>query len=283
MIKYTISLLLLSTCLLSAKSSVWKVSKGNKVLYLGGTCHFLRPSDYPLPSEFERAYSKADTLVFEMDPSVTQQYEFTLKLLRASSYTDEQNLRNILAKETYKRLAEKCKQNGLSIEIYNKTKPSMIMMMLMVKELEKLGATEKGVEIHYNIRGLKDNKKILALETADFQIDLIASLGEGIENTIIFHGLQDIENLKNNFDILIESWNKGNLTEIEKYFVEGLRDHPKLYSSLLVSRNKEWAKSIEKLMKTRETEFVLVGAAHLAGDEGLIQLLKKKGYTVKQL
>ena len=283
MIRHTILLLLLPLCSLFAKSSVWKVSKGDQSFYIGGTCHLLRSSDYPLPSEFDLAYDLADTLVFEMDPAVINDPDFAFRLLKASSYADDRSLRTILSEATYKLLSEKCEQNGFSIEMLNKTKPGMVMMMLMMKELAKLGVTEKGVEAHYHMRGLKDRKKILSLETAESQIELLSSLDEGIENTIIFYGLQDIEHLKDYFDMLISAWKKGDLTEIDKHFVADLRKHPQLHSTLLVHRNEQWMKSLEKFMSTPDTELVLVGVAHIAGQEGLVSLLQQKGYTIEQI
>lgn len=243
----------------------------------------LRSSDYPLPSEFDLAYDLADTLVFEMDPAVINDPDFAFRLLKASSYADDRSLRTILSEATYKLLSEKCEQNGFSIEMLNKTKPGMVMMMLMMKELAKLGVTEKGVEAHYHMRGLKDRKKILSLETAESQIELLSSLDEGIENTIIFYGLQDIEHLKDYFDMLISAWKKGDLTEIDKHFVADLRKHPQLHSTLLVHRNEQWMKSLEKFMSTPDTELVLVGVAHIAGQEGLVSLLQQKGYTIEQI
>lgn len=283
MLKYLIPLIVLPFCSLFSESSVWKISKENKSLYIGGTCHALRSSDYPLPPEFDHAYSLADTLVFEMDPSLAKDPNFTFQLLRASSYTDKRSLKTILSAKTYEMLAEKCQQNGFSVERFNKTKPCMVMMLLMVEELAKLGANEEGVEIYYHTKGLEDGKKILALETAEFQIELLASLGEGIENTMIFYGLKDIENFQSNFDMLVNAWKKGDIVEIDKHFVEGLREFPQIYAKLLISRNKQWINSLEEFMNTPEVEFVLVGAAHMAGDYGLISLLEEKGYTIKQV
>jgi uncharacterized protein YbaP (TraB family) len=283
MLRYIILLFVLPFYSLFAESSVWRVSKAGNSLYIGGTCHLLRPSDYPLPAEFELAYILADTLVFEMDPSATNDPNFTFQLLRASSYTDERSLKTILSQKTYRKLAKQCEQSGFSIEVLNKTKPSMIMMMLMVKELAKVGVTEEGVDIHYYARGLKDQKKILALETAEFQIELIASLGEGLENKMISYGLQDIENLQDNFDVLISAWKEGNLTKINTHFVAGLREYSQLYAKLLVNRNEQWLNSLEEFMNTPEIELVLVGVAHMASDEGLISLLQKKGYTIEQI
>ena len=283
MFRYIIPLLLLPLCSIFAESSVWKVSKGGKSLYIGGTCHVLRSSDYPLPPEFDFAYTLADILVFEMDPAAINNPEFTVQLLKDSSYTDGRNLKTVLSEKTYEKLVEKCEQNGLSIEVLNKTKPGMIVMMIMIQELAKLGVTNEGVDVHYHTRGLKDQKQILAFETPEFQIELLTSLGEGIENTIVLHGLQDIEDLKDNFNVLINVWKEGDLTEINTHFVTDLRKHPQLYAKLLVDRNKRWIKSLDKFIKTPKTEFVLVGVAHMAGDEGLLSLLQKKGYTIEQM
>jgi uncharacterized protein len=283
MIRHTTLLLLLPLCSLFAKSSVWKVSKGDQSLYIGGTCHLLRSSDYPLPPEFDLAYDLADTLVFEMDPAAINDPDFAFRLLKASSYADDRSLGTVLSEATYKQLSEKCEQNGFSIKMLSKTKPSMVMMMLMMKELAKLGVTEKGVDAHYHMRGLKDQKKILSLETAEFQIELFSSLGEDIENTIISHGLQDIEHLKDYFDTLISAWKKGDLPEIDEHFVADLREHPQLHARLLINRNEQWIKSLEKFMSTPDTEFVLVGVAHMAGHEGLVSLLQQKGYTIEQI
>ena len=283
MLRSIIPLLLLPICSLFAESSVWRVSKEGQSLYIGGTCHALRPTDYPLPPEFELAYSLADTLVFEMDPSATNDPSFAFELLKAASYKDKHSLKTKLSKKTYEALTEKCEQNGFSIEVLNKTKPGMVIMMLMVKELARLGVTEKGVDLYFHKRGLQDKKEILALETAEFQIDLIASLGEGIENKIIRYGLQDIENLQQNFDMLVSTWKKGNLEDINKRFVKGIREYPKLHKKLLIDRNQAWISYLEALTYTPGIEFIMVGVAHLAGEQGLISLLQKKGYTIEQI
>ena len=283
MFKYFIILSLLPLSSLFAESSVWRISKEGKSFYLGGTCHFLRSSDYPLPAEFELAYALADTLVFEVDPAVLQGPDFTFQLLRATSYKDGNNLESVLSKNVYRKLSEQCERSGFSIETLRKTKPGMVVMMLMVKELTNLGVTGEGVDIHYSTRALNDQKKIRSLETADFQIDLIASYGDGIENKVVVYGLKDIDYLQKNFDSLIEVWKEGDLQKIDKQFVANIRKQKKLYSKLLVDRNKRWINDFEALLNTPEIEFVLVGVAHMAGNDGLISLLQREGYTIEQI
>ena len=243
----------------------------------------LRSTDYPLPAEFELAYSLADTLAFEMNPAETIDPNFTFELLRAATYKGKSSLKTVLKKKTYKALEEQWEEYGFSIETLERSKPGMVIMMLMVKELNRFGVTREGVDLHFHKRALEDGKEVLALETAEFQIDLIASLGEGMENKLITYGLKDIENLQKNFDALIRVWKKGDLAKIDKYFVDDIRKYPQLYAKLQANRNLDWVIKLQDYMNTPETEFVLVGVAHMAGDEGLIALLKERGYTIEQI
>lgn len=283
MLKTTALILALLPSLLLAESSVWKVSKGEQSLYIGGTCHVLRPSDYPLPTEFDLAYAAADTLVFEIDPAAAQEPAFAMQLLAKASYTDGRSLKSVLSAEAYQALAAQGAKSGLPIEMLNGIKPGMVMMMLMMQELTKAGVSQEGVDMHYHALGLKDNKPVQSLETPEFQIELITSLGEGMENELVLYGLEDLGHMKELFNELIGAWRAGDLAEIEALFISDMRDYPELYSKMLVNRNQRWIPQIEAYLKSPEIEFVLVGVAHAAGDDGILKLLKDQGYTVDQV
>jgi uncharacterized protein YbaP (TraB family) len=79
---------LLITCSAHADSSVWKVSKGENHIFLGGTVHVLSPADYPLPKEFDQAYTASDVLVFETDMTALEKPAFTQQIMRTLSYRD---------------------------------------------------------------------------------------------------------------------------------------------------------------------------------------------------
>ena len=108
-------------------------------------------------------------------------------------------------------------------------------------------------------------------------------MGDGMENKIIALGLQDIENLQNNFNALVNTWRKGDLEAIDQYFTKNIRKYSKLHEKLIINRNKNWVNGFEAFLDTPDVEFVLVGVAHMAGEEGLISLLQKKGYTIEQI
>ncbi len=286
MLKALSALLLVLTLLpasLLAQSSVWKVSKGDQSLYLGGTCHLLRKSDYPLPAEFDLAYAASDTLVFEIDPAAAADPTFGMMLLGAATYTDGRSLKSVLSDDAYTALAEQGAESNLPVQVLNNMKPGMAVMMITIQELTKLGISEEGVDMHYAMQAKQDNKPILALETPEFQIDLLANMGEGYESELVLYSLKDLDKLEEFFDQLLLAWKDGNVTQLEKLFVDDMKDYPQLYKDMLVDRNQNWIPKIEAYLQSPETEFILVGVGHAAGDDGLLALLKNKGYSVQQV
>jgi uncharacterized protein YbaP (TraB family) len=283
MIKVAYFLLALIPAFLSAQSSVWKVCKGDQTLYIGGTCHVLRNSDYPLPAEFDQAYAAADTLVFEVDPAKLQDPAFATQLLAKSTYTDGRSLKSVLSAEAYAALEAQGKKSGLPIEILNGIKPAVALTMLTIQELAKIGVSEQGVDQHYHNRAVKDGKSVKDLETVAFQIELIAALGDGIENELVLYSLQDLDQISVLFDELILTWEQGDMPALEKLFITDIAQYPELYAKLLVDRNARWLPQLEAFLATPETEFVLVGVAHVAGPDGLLALLREKGHTVNQV
>lgn len=283
MLKIACLLLAALPASLLAESSVWKVSKGQQSLYIGGTCHVLRASDYPLPAEFDLAYAAAGTLVFEIDPAATQDPAFALQLLAAASYSDGRTLKSVLSDEAYRALEAQGKKSGLPIEVLNGIKPGMAMMMLTLQELSKAGVSQEGVDMHYHQAGLRDGKSVQALEAASFQIELLTSLGEGMESELVLFGLQDLDQIQSQFGELIGAWKQGDLAALEKLFIADMVEYPELYAKMLVDRNQRWIPQIEALLKTPEIELILVGVAHAAGEDGVLRLLEQKGYSIEQV
>jgi uncharacterized protein YbaP (TraB family) len=267
----------------SGQSPVWKVSKNGHTLYLGGTCHILRKADFPLPKEFDVAYGRADVLVFEVDPQQMQDPATATRLMMQARYTDGRSLKTVLSKEVYAELAAQGKESGMPIEVLNGFKPGMAVMMLTVQELMKIGVTQEGVDMVFAKRAKADGKPMRALETAEFQIDLITSIADGIENEFVRYSLRDLHQIEKLFDELIRAWREGDSEALERLFVEDMREFPQVYEGLLADRNERWMKDLGKMLATDEVEFALVGAGHLLGPDGLLQSFQKMGCEVEVL
>ena len=96
----------------------------------------------------------------------------------------------------------------------------------------------------------------------------------------------DLELLKGEINEILKAWDKGDTKTMESFVSKSLQDDLRMlpiYEKLIFERNKNIASKIEGYLKTKEHYFVVVGTAHLVGKDGIIEILKKKGYLVEQL
>ena len=267
-----------------AQSSVWKVTGNGTTLYLGGTIHILRTSDYPLPLEYEKAYLKSDVLVFEADiKKLEEDQSMQMQLALKARYTDGNTLKNVLNEEAYEALKKEFESANLDIESMNSFKPSMAVIFLTVKKLSHLGISSTGVDKFYYKKGETDGKQIDFLESIESQIDKLVNIGEGKENEFVLYSIEEMENIRAEFEEMINNWRTGEKALFAEQNKEMKEKYPEMYASLLLERNNAWMEKIEDFFNTPETEFIMVGTMHLYGEDGLLKQLIKKGYLIEQL
>ena len=163
-------------------SSVWTISKNGNTLFLGGSIHLLRDQDFPLPLEFDAALSQSEVLVLETDTDLMATEEVSQYLISRVMLSDGQTLQTFLDQETYEMLAAKAGEYGLPIEAVSNFKPSMVMMMLSMLQIEEMGLTQLGVDFYYLEKARDENKQVYFLELIETQINMIATMGAGHEN-----------------------------------------------------------------------------------------------------
>jgi uncharacterized protein YbaP (TraB family) len=267
-----------------AQSAVWVATQGEEKVYLGGTVHLLRPSDYPLPAPFETAYQDSTTLYFETDITGMSDFSVQARMMQELLYSDGRTLQSVLDAPTYAALAAHVGTTGLPMQMMERFKPGMLVSTLQVIEFQKLGFTPQGVDAYFNSRALGDGKQVGELESVDAQIGFISTMGEGVENEFVRSSLDDMEQIDTAMEQMIAAWRSGDNATLEALFVADMKeDYPALYDTLLVRRNTAWVDIIDTMFSTPGTEFVLVGAAHLVGEDGLLRLLERKGYNIAQV
>ena len=279
-----ICLLLSISALTDAKSSVWKITSGDNILFLGGTIHLLTKQDFPLPAEFELAYQRADLLVFEVEPDIVNSPASQQKFAQYAYYSDGTQLSDVLDTSTYQMLNNFLTSRGLLMTSFESMKPGMLAAVLTVVELQRLGLAGKGVDEFFSDKSRRDNKSQLALETIDHQFRALATLGIGRESFTIRHALGEAEKIAGLMQDIKKAWRAGdNQALVNVSLTPWMNRFPALYESLLVQRNNRWLPQLEALLATPAKEYVLVGALHLVGKDGLLRLLRQKGYKVEQL
>jgi len=267
-----------------AGSPVWLVENSQNKLYLAGTIHLLRPTDYPLPQALNYAYQQAQILVFETDINSSSDPTFTRQMAEAMLLPPDQQLQDLLSASTLAMLEDYLQANHLTLAQFARLKPAMIALTLTLTELGKIGAGNNGVDRHFFERASADSKVIKALETPLQQLEFLSSLGEGQEDLVIQHTLEDIKTLQQQFDNMIQSWRVGDYDRLQALFIEPMRTHfNPLYQQLLVQRNENWLPEIVQMLSSEETEMILVGTAHLLGEEGLVSRLHQTGFKITPL
>ncbi len=276
--------LLASVVQASADSAVWVATSGDEKIYLGGTVHLLRPSDFPLPAPFETAYNDSDKLYFETDMAGLNDFSVQAQMMQALTYNDERTLKSVLSEEAYTALSSYAAQVGLPLPMMEKFKPGLLVTTLQVMEFQKLGFTPQGVDAYFNTRAMGDGKPVGQLESIQEQIGFLADMGEGNESEFVLLSLDEMKEISTSIDDMVSAWRTGNNATLEEVYVSDMETgYPELYNSLLVERNEAWMPLIENMFKQEGTEFVLVGAAHLVGGDGLLSVLEKKGYKVSRV
>ncbi|MCP4332905.1 MAG: TraB/GumN family protein [Gammaproteobacteria bacterium] len=254
------------------------------MMFIGGSLHILTAEDYPLPPAFETAYRQSGQVVFETDVSKMESPEFQQYLLREVSFSDGRNLREVLRADTYLAVEDFFVSRGMSMTSIDGFKPGMVATLMTMAELQRLGVNVAGVDTHLDQRAAQDRKRRGQLETVEQQVAFIANLGVGQEDEMLNYNLADMQRFPELWQSMSRAWRRGDLPWLEENIALPMRnDFPRVYESLVVERNNAWIPQLEAIAKTAQVEFVVVGALHLSGTDGLISQLAARGYRIIQL
>ncbi|HEY0946319.1 MAG TPA: TraB/GumN family protein [Opitutaceae bacterium] len=269
---------------LPAQSSVWKVTRGKHSLYLGGTLHLLRPSDFPLPAEFNAAFAASATLVFETDITRLQSPEMQQVVAARGVFADGRSLETELSPKAWNAVQDYCAKSGTPIAQVRHYKPWLFTVIVTATELRKAGISAEGVDVHFFKRAGIVGKTTDALETFEQQVDFLVNMGAGHESEMIAQTLEDLAELPRILEEVLTAWRTGDISAIDSLLLDDVRSHyPAIFKDLIVDRNNAWLPKLDAMLKSAEVEFVLVGAGHLAGPEGLLNRLRRRGYSVEQI
>lgn len=223
-------------------------------------------------------------LVFETDIAKMNDPSIQQQLVAKGMYADGSTLDQHLSAETYKMLNEYCTSNGIPLEQLKMLNPQLVVVTMAFVELAKLGVIQEGVDMQFYKAAVNDKKVIDGLEAIDAALDALLEYGKGNEDELIAYTISDIKATKDYFEIIVDSWKKGDTEKLNEIFIDELKtETPELYQTLLVDRNNNWMSKIEKYFENKNTEFILVGTLHMVGPDGIIEQLKKRGYKVEKL
>lgn len=267
-----------------ADTSLWKVSKGDDYLYLGGTVHFLPEAAFPLPPAFETAYQATDTLILETKLPEPSDATLQATMMQAMTYQDGRRLSTVLSSAVYQQVANYFASYGVQLQQLDAYKPGFIVLQMLGLELMKSQMAGEGVDAYFDKKARAEGKTQGYLESVESQIKLLADMGEGYEDAFITMNLQQFSDFKAYFTQAIQAWRVGDMQQLNQLMVQPAQElDPILYQALFVTRNQNWLPQIQNMFGNDQKELVLVGSGHLAGEHSILVLLQQAGYQVEQV
>lgn len=268
------------------KSFLWEVQGAGGKSYLLGSIHLLKKEMYPLKPEIEAAFANTGALVVEADISPGKMAELTALTLKMGLYQGDDSLKANVSAKTYNLVADWLKKNGMDIAGFAKFKPWMLALTITSMAFLKQGFDPNYGIDKYFMGQAEGKKDILELEGIAFQINLFEGLNERENDLFLFSSLEDVSDSEEESGRMVNAWSEGDAPGMERFVTENIRKYPELkglFQKLTDERNRRMVEKILSFLQEKRTFLVIVGAAHLVGEQGLVRLLEAKGYTLKQL
>ena len=266
------------------KNFLWKASGEKNTVYILGSVHLLKRESAALKPIVQEVFGKSHRLVLEIDLVKEGPAKFQQLLMQKGVNLDGKPLEQQLLPETYELAAQRAADLGVDLKLMGSFKPWVVALTMVVMQLQKLGYDpNSGIDHQLAQRAKQANKPVSGLETAEFQIDLFSRLSPPEQDMFLRRSLLEMDQLEKSVDDMVDAWSRGDVERGERLFLESMRGYPELKAKLLDERNRNWIPQIDQFLKQDEDILVVVGAAHLVGKEGVIELLKARGYNLEQM
>lgn len=267
-----------------SKHALWQVSSKENSIYVMGSIHLLKKENYPLADALEKAFEDSKVLVMEVDPAQEDDREVQWRMMQMMFLEKDETLEKMIDKDTYEKASVVAPAVGIEMHRVQNFKPWLFAMQLATAKLQTLGFTpDLGLDIYFHGKAVGAGKKVVGLETLEYQLSILDGLSRVDQDQLVRQTLKDLEIIETEMDGIVKAWETGDVGKVNELILKSFREYPAIYEQVITKRTKEWVPEIESLLNLGMKCLVIVGAGHLAGDEGLLELLKKKGYTVEQL
>lgn len=289
--------LLAGACTLGTAQShpaFFEVRSPTAKVYILGSIHMGRKDFYPLPSSIEQAWKASKSLAVEADasdPAATMAMATLMVCMPPDSldqHLSPEGWKKVEAQFKHPKVVESLQKVGLPESALKMFQPWALAATLSVVPFLQGGFdVASGIDMHFLHRAKDEKRTILQIESLDFQAKLLSGLPKNSQETMLLETLEGLTSGNATVEIsrLVEAWTKGDLDQIQRLSQNAAKSpEAKIWMrSLLEARNPGMADKIASYLAGHDPVFVVVGAAHVVGPEGLIELLEKRGFKVRRL
>lgn len=259
------------------KGLLFEISGNNlqKPSYIFGTMHLLCEGDFEMSEEMISKIKSSEILAMEMDlddPTIA------FKMMGKMKMKGDTSLSDLMPQTRYDSLKSYLKDSlNLPPMMFQKTKPFLIYSLILTKLLPC-----NTLMLENEIMKIGKGKKVVGLETLDFQMGLMDKMSYQLQADYLLETLADKQKSIREFQEMAEAYKKRELEILLKSIDAEKGMMADFENEMLHKRNLAWIPEIKKLI-SEKTTFIAVGAGHLGGDKGVLQLLKNEGFTIKTI
>lgn len=264
---------------------LWQVHGEAGDLYLLGSVHLLTEQDYPLAPVVDAAYADAEELVFELSPADMQSGEAASRMMKLGALPAGETLQQHVSDETWSAVEHYVAQGGyLPLSAMQRMRPWFLALTLSVMEMQRAGLKPQfGIEQHFIQRLNRDGKHGAGLESIDEQLALFAAGSDEEQDQQLRQSLEQLPDMDEQLERMLALWRAGDGEGLHAMMVEEMADYPAIYQRLITQRNANWIPDLEAQLADPGDELVVVGAAHLVGEDGVVALLRQRGHRVERI
>jgi uncharacterized protein len=263
-----------------AQSPVWALHGAHNTVYLAESVHLLKPGESTLPGGFTRAYADSRELVMEMDLAKLDTGNVAAWMLEHGRYPQGESMAQALGPERYARVLAQATELGLPLQQLAVLRPWVAALTLTDLMYLKLGyQQDAGVEEQLIARARQDARPTAGLETLDEELGQLEHLSPEDQARFLELTLQDLKDTGNETDQMLGAWRAGNNTELAAELSDAYKQFPELYRVLVAERNARWLPQIKAFLNGDHNVLIVVGALHVVGKGGLLDLLKNAGFV----
>lgn len=268
----------------SARPALWSVADADTTIYLFGTIHLL-PENYKWrTAKFDQAVDNSQQLVLE---TIVDDKNPSKIMAAMSSLAFSPDLPPLAERvEPTKRdaLAAAIKKSGFPPQALDRMETWAAAFILLGNQFRDMGLKGgDGVEAVLRNAYTAKGKPIGELETNVEQLGFFDTLPEKAQRQLLEGAITPAADMKKDFGGMLAAWSRGDVKAIARTFNHELSASPELKQALIKRRNQNWVKWIEQRMTSPGSILIAVGAGHLAGEDSVIEMLKKDGYRVRQV
>ena len=274
---------LLALCLLGsltarAQSPVWALHGAHNTVYLAESVHLLKPGDSALPGAFTRAYDDSSQLVMEMDLAKLDTSSVAEWMMEHGRYPEGQSMQQALGPERFARVVAQATTLGLPLEQLSVLRPWVVALTLSDLMYLKLGYDpDSGVEEQLVARAHRDGRATAGLETIDEELGQLEHMSSEDQARFLELTLQDLKDTGDETDQMLSAWRRGDSSALAAQLSDAYQQFPELYRVLVSERNQRWLPRIRSYLAADHNVLIVVGALHVVGKGGLLELLRGAG------